>query len=161
MFKKLKIRQRMILYNSIIILLCVYVISSFSYYQASKVILNKTSENSNRILEQSSENIDKILKDVEMGVNTFLSNQEVYNIVEMGKTSFIVQDRDIVNIYDILTNITLIRPEIEWIYVFDYRGKIYGNHGYMDQWSYEENLSQKLNQARENWYGWNLKRIML
>lgn len=138
MFNKQKIRYRMIVYYSLVILLCVYVISSFSYYQASKTIINNTSENIHRILEQSSKNIDKTLEDIETVVNTFLANQAVFNILEYGKTSFVVEDRQLINIYDLLTDVTLIRPEIQSIYVFDYRGKIYGNNGYEDKWTFEE-----------------------
>ena len=128
----------MILYYSLVILLCVYVISSFSYYQASKTIIRSTTENIQRILEQSSKNIDKTLEDIETVINTFIANQAVYNILEHGKTSFVVQDRQLINIYDILTDITLIRPEIQSVYIFDYRGKIYGNKGYNEKWTFEE-----------------------
>lgn len=138
MFNKQKIRYRMIVYYSFVILLCVYVISSFSYYQASKTIISNTSENIHRILEQSSKNIDRTLEDIETIVNTFLANQAVFNILEFGTTSFVVQDRQLINIYDILTDITLIRPEIESIYVFDYRGKIYSNIGNEDKWSFDQ-----------------------
>lgn len=145
MFKIQKIRHRMIVYYSLVILLCVYIISSFSYYQASKVIINNTSENVHRVLEQSSENIDKTLEDIETVVNTFLANQAVYNIMQFGKTSFVVQDRELINIYDILSDITLIRPEIESIFVFDYRDKIYSNSRYEGKWSYEDLKSQAEN----------------
>lgn len=138
MFKNQKIRQRMILYYSLVILLCVYAISSFSYYQASKTIIRSTTENIQRILEQSSKNIDKTLEDIETVINTFIANQAVYNILEHGKTSFVVQDRQLINIYDILTDITLIRPEIQSVHIFDYRGKIYGNKGYNEKWTFEE-----------------------
>ena len=129
--KNIMIRDRLILIYSFLIILCITMISISSYYYSAKIITDEASKHIHRILEQSCENVDKTLIDMEITINTFLTQQEIYNIIQFGKSSFVSEKLNTVNLTDVLTNIALLRNEIASIFVFDYRGKIYGTQNYV------------------------------
>lgn len=129
--RNLKLRDRLILTYSLLIILCVFVISTSSYYYSAKVIIDKSSEYIHGIQQQSSENIDKSLKGIEDAVNTFVSNTKIHNIVQYGKSLVTTNEIETVNIHDILSDIALLRREIDSIYIFSLGGKVYGTQSYI------------------------------
>ena len=137
-FRDLTIRNRLILTYSLLVMLCVGILSSFSYSYSAKIITEKTGEHVHRILQQSSQNMDKSLREIEEIVNTFTSVHEVFNVVQYGRSSF-MRETEHFNIYDTLTNIQLYKREIQSIHIFSYNGRTYGNQLHPDP---EEALKQ-------------------
>jgi two-component system sensor histidine kinase YesM len=128
--KNFKIKTKLFLTYSVLILLLIVTVSTFYYFNSVRIIRDKSINYSLGILEQIRNNIDINLEQIDLSSYPVISSKSILNTLQYGKSSLISQTplEPADNVEKTLYNVMFSRRDIESVYLFDKQGNRWGTN---------------------------------
>lgn len=126
LFKNLKIRTKLIIIYSALIILSITSVTYLTLINSHKVIINQSKKYTLGILEQINDSINMKLEQIDATSKMIITNNLMLETLQNADNS-IAYDADIRgNIDSLLNSVMISRNDIDSIYVFDKAGNNYG-----------------------------------
>lgn len=130
MLKNLKIKTKLFITYSVLILLLVVTISTFYYFNSVRIIRDKSVHYTLGILEQIRNNVDINLEQIDRSCYPVISSNSVLNLLQYGRSSLIAAMlvEPVTSVEKMLYDIMFSRQDIESVYLFDIKGNRMGTN---------------------------------